>query len=132
MNEPILGQATGRRKNSVARVRIIDGTGKIVVNQRTLDDFFGGLITHKKVALKPMALLASPNSHDIYINVFGGGVTGQAGAISLGIARAILKMDPSLKQNLRKEGFLTRDPRMVERKKPGRPKARKRFQYGKR
>ena len=132
MNETNLFMATGRRKNASARVRIIDGTGKIIVNQKTLDEYFGGLVTHKKVALKPLALLASANSHDIYVNVTGGGVTGQAGAISLGIARAILKMDPSTKQNLRKEGLLTRDPRMVERKKPGRPKARKRFQYGKR
>jgi len=132
MNETNLVQATGRRKNSVARIRIIDGTGKIIVNQKTMDEFFGGLDTHKKIALKPVTLLVSPNTHDIYINVFGGGVTGQAGAISLGISRAMLKMNPSLKQNLRKEGLLTRDPRMVERKKPGRPKARKRFQYGKR
>ncbi|MCX5782546.1 MAG: 30S ribosomal protein S9 [Elusimicrobia bacterium] len=125
-------QATGRRKNASARVKILEGTGKIIVNNKSIDDFFSGLERHKKEALRPVLLFPSANSHDIYVNVRGGGITGQAGAISLGIARAFLKMDPSLKQNLRKENLLTRDSRMVERKKPGRPKARKRFQYGKR
>ncbi|MFC1501116.1 30S ribosomal protein S9 [Elusimicrobiota bacterium] len=125
-------QGTGRRKNAVARVEMHEGTGKVFINRKTIDDYFGGLDRQKKQALKPITLLSSGNGYDFFVNVSGGGITGQAGAISHGIARAILKSDPSLKQNLRKEGLLTRDSRMVERKKPGRPKARKRFQYSKR
>ena len=124
--------ATGRRKNASARVALLDGSGKIIINGKSIDDFFNGLERHKKEIMKAVAVLPSANSYDIFVNVRGGGITGQAGAISLGIARTILKIDPALRQNLRKEDLLTRDPRMVERKKPGRPKARKRFQYGKR
>jgi len=129
-NLPIWG--TGRRKNSVARVRLFPGSGKISVNEKTIDDFFGGLERHKKIALRPVEIFPGANGFDVNIIVTGGGVTGQAGAISHGLARAILKAEPSLKANIRKEGLLTRDPRMVERKKSGRPKARKRFQFSKR
>lgn len=124
--------ATGRRKTSIARVRISEGSGKIIVNNKLFDDYFGGLQRHKNEILSPINLLQSGKNYDFYVNVSGGGITGQAGAIRHGIARALLKLDQNLKINLRKEGFLTRDPRMVERKKPGRPKARKRFQFSKR
>ncbi len=124
--------SVGRRKNAVARVRMSEGTGKIIVNDRTVDEYFAGLSRHKKIALKPVEVWTGSRKYDIYVNVYGGGITGQAGAMSHSIARAILKKDESMKDTLRKEGLLTRDPRMVERKKPGRPKARKRFQFSKR
>jgi small subunit ribosomal protein S9 len=125
-------RGTGRRKNAIARVVVVPGSGKVSVNEKTIDEFFGGLERHKKTALKPLEVFTATASHDYFVTVTGGGVTGQAGAISHGIARALLNVDPALKQNLRKEGLLTRDPRMVERKKSGRPKARKRFQFSKR
>jgi small subunit ribosomal protein S9 len=125
-------QATGRRKNSVARVQMSQGSGKVFINQKTIDEFFGGLERQKKAILTALATYPSANTFDFVISVNGGGVTGQAGAVVHGIARAILKGDPSTKGVLKKEGLLTRDSRMVERKKPGRPKARKRFQYSKR
>lgn len=123
---------TGRRKNASARVIIVEGSGKVIVNEKSLDEYFGGLERHKKQAIKPIEIFASGSSYDYYVNVTGGGVTGQSGAIRHGIARALLKLNPALKQNLKKEGLLTRDDRMVERKKPGRPKARRRFQFSKR
>jgi small subunit ribosomal protein S9 len=123
---------TGRRKNAVARVRVMEGSGKVLVNGKTVEEFFGGLLRHKRTAFKPVEISAPAKGYDFIVYVNGGGVTGQAGAISQGISRALLKIDPALKQNLRKEGLLTRDSRMVERKKPGRPKARKRFQFSKR
>lgn len=134
MNQNIVQNAlgTGRRKNASARIKIIPGNGKIVINDRTVDEYFSGLERHKKIAIKPLEVFSSSNGYDFYINVFGGGITGQAGAISHGLARALVNLEPTLKQNMRKEGLLTRDPRMVERKKPGRPKARKRFQFSKR
>ncbi|MDD2523353.1 MAG: 30S ribosomal protein S9 [Endomicrobiia bacterium] len=124
--------STGRRKNAVARVRTSDGSGKIVINDKTVDDYFAGLERHKKVALKPFEFWTGMKKFDYYINVVGGGVSGQAGAVSHSIARALLVLEPSLKESLKKEGLLTRDSRMVERKKPGRPKARKKFQFSKR
>jgi small subunit ribosomal protein S9 len=124
--------SVGRRKNAVARVRMSEGTGKIVINDKTVDEYFAGLPRHKKIALKSVEVWAGSKKYDIYVNVYGGGISGQAGAMSHSIARAILKQDESMKDTLRKEGLLTRDPRMVERKKPGRPKARKRFQFSKR
>jgi small subunit ribosomal protein S9 len=124
--------ATGRRKTSVARVRVKDGTGRVAVNGKTLDEYFGGLGRHKKEALKPIEIFASANKYDFAISVYGGGQTGQSGAIRHALARVLIKIDPGMKPNLKKEGLLTRDPRMVERKKPGRPKARKRFQFSKR
>ncbi len=122
----------GRRKNAVARVRMSEGTGKIVINDKTVEEYFKGLQRNTKVALKPIEVWSGSKKYDIYVNVNGGGVSGQAGAVSHALARAILAIDESMKDTLRKEGLLTRDPRMVERKKPGRPKARKRFQFSKR
>ena len=122
----------GRRKDAIARVRTTEGTGKIVINDKTIDEYFAGLERHKKIALKPIEVWSGSKKYDIYVKVNGGGVSGQAGAVSHAIARAILTIDESMKDTLRKEGLLTRDPRMVERKKPGRPKARKRFQFSKR
>jgi small subunit ribosomal protein S9 len=124
---------TGRRKNAVARAAIIDGgSGRIIVNNRPLDEYFLGLERHKRTALKPLDVYPAAKSYDFYINVKGGGITGQAGAISHCIARTILSLNDSSRAVLKKEGLLTRDSRMVERKKPGRPKARKRFQFSKR
>jgi len=124
--------STGRRKNAIARVRLLPGNGQVVVNDRAFEEYFGGLERHKKLALKPLALFPSSKSYDFDIIVNGGGVTGQAGAISHCLARAIIKVDPALRPGLKKEGLLTRDSRMVERKKSGQPKARKRFQFSKR
>jgi small subunit ribosomal protein S9 len=122
----------GRRKCAIARVRTMAGNGVITVNNHTLDEYFGGLWRHKKMATKPLELFPGAKGYDFNIDVMGGGVTGQADAIRHGIARAIVEIDPSLKLTLKKEGLMTRDPRMVERKKPGQPKARKRFQFSKR
>ena len=124
--------STGRRKNSIARVRVSEGSGKVIVNDKTLDEYFGGLERHKKTVMKPFEVWNGVKGYDFYISVCGGGVTGQAGAISHSVARAILSLNEASKAALRKEGLLTRDSRMVERKKPGRPKARKRFQFSKR
>ena len=124
--------STGRRKDSVARVKVFDGNGKLIINDKTVDEYFGGLERHKKVVLKPFGVWSGVKGYDFYVRVTGGGVSGQAGAISHSLARAILSLNESSKDSLRKEGLLTRDSRMVERKKPGRPKARKRFQFSKR
>jgi small subunit ribosomal protein S9 len=124
--------STGRRKNAIARVRVLPGTGRVIINDREFDEYFGGLERHKKLALKPTTLFPSFKSYDFDIIVNGGGVTGHAGAISHCLARAIIKIEPALRPNMKKEGLLTRDSRMVERKKSGRPKARKRFQFSKR
>ncbi|GMO68913.1 MAG: 30S ribosomal protein S9 [Endomicrobiia bacterium] len=122
----------GRRKNAVARVKVSEGDGKILVNGKTLDEYFGGLERLKKIVLKPFNVWDDTKNYDFYIRVNGGGVSGQAGAICHGLARTILKLNELSKAVLKKEGLLTRDSRMVERKKPGRPKARKRFQFSKR
>lgn len=122
----------GRRKNAVARVMTSKGSGKIIINDKSVDDYFAGLERHKKIALKPFEFWTGMKNFDYYINVYGGGITGQAGAVSHSIARTILELDPEIKATLKKEGLLTRDSRMVERKKSGRPKARKRFQFSKR
>ena len=124
--------ATGRRKNAAARVNVLPGSGQVFVNNRSFDEFFGGLKRHKKEALKPLAFLQSFKNYDYQILVAGGGITGQAGAIRHSLARAILKIEPALRKSLKKAKLLTRDPRMVERKKSGQPKARKRFQFSKR
>lgn len=124
--------AAGRRKDSVARVRTSSGTGKVLINDKTVDEYFSGLERHKKIALKPFEVCPNMKKYDYYVNVYGGGITGQAGAVSHSLARTLLELDPTLKESLRKEGLLTRDPRMVERKKPGRPKSRKKFQFSKR
>ena len=123
---------TGRRKHSVARVRLYKGTGKITVNGRDIDEYFG-LETLKVIVRQPLALTESEAKFDIVCNVTGGGVAGQAGAIRHGISRALLECDSEkFKMSLKRAGFLTRDPRMKERKKYGRKKARKAPQFSKR
>ena len=122
---------TGRRKSSIARVWLVPGKGSIKINQRTLDNYFGreSLST---VVEKPLELVNKKNELDVFVKVEGGGITGQAGAIQHGIARALLQYDPSLRLILKKEGLLTRDSRMKERKKYGQKGARARFQFSKR
>ncbi len=122
---------TGRRKSSVARVRIYNGTGKVTVNDRDIDDYFG-LETLKLIVRQPLALTGNSDKFDIVCRVNGGGVTGQAGAIRHGIARALLQFDAELRPELKKAGFLTRDPRMKERKKYGLKGARRAPQFSKR
>ncbi|NLN65718.1 MAG: 30S ribosomal protein S9 [Clostridiaceae bacterium] len=122
---------TGRRKSSVARVRLISGEGNITVNNRTLDDYFG-LETLKVISKQPLVLTDTLNKFDVIVNVVGGGFTGQAGAIRHGIARALLQADEDFRPALKKAGFLTRDPRMKERKKYGLKKARRAPQFSKR
>ncbi len=122
---------TGRRKSSVARVRLIPGEGNFTINGRTLDDYFG-LETLKVIAKQPLVLTGTDNKFDVLVNVAGGGFTGQAGAIRHGIARALLQADEELRPVLKKAGYLTRDPRMKERKKYGLKKARKAPQFSKR
>jgi small subunit ribosomal protein S9 len=123
--------AVGRRKTSTARVYLTEGTGKITINSKISSDYFKKEILLNQI-LEPLKVIDMADKFDVKINVDGGGFTGQVGAIKLGISRAILKYDASLKPGLKKEGLLTRDSRMVERKKPGQPKARKRFQFSKR
>ncbi|MDR0401668.1 MAG: 30S ribosomal protein S9 [Endomicrobium sp.] len=125
--------SVGRRKNAVARIKIFNnGSGKVLVNEKTLNDYFFGLERLKKVASKPLNIWDNSKKYDFCVSVCGGGISGQAGAICHGLARIILKIDNSSKITLKKNGLLTRDSRMVERKKSGRPKARKRFQFSKR
>ena len=123
--------ATGRRKCSTARVYLTEGTGNVQINTKTGKDFFGKDSILKE-ALEPLYTADLVGRFDVKVNVNGGGVSGQIGAIRLGVARAILKYDASVRPALKKDGLLTRDSRMVERKKPGQPKARKRFQFSKR
>jgi len=132
-NEPKGGYwwGTGRRKSSVARVRIKPGSGKFVVNKKELDDYFKREQDRKSV-MAPLKAVKAEKLFDIFINVKGGGTTGQSGASLLGIARALKKYDESYLPMLRDSGHLTRDPRMVERKKPGQRGARRRFQFSKR
>ena len=122
---------TGRRKESVARVRVYAGTGKITINDRDIDDYFG-LDTLKLIVRQPLALTETTEKFDIVCRVNGGGVSGQAGAIRHGLSRALLQYDESLRPALKKAGFLTRDPRMKERKKPGLKAARRAPQFSKR
>ena len=129
-NETTLS-ATGRRKTASARVRLTPGTGKIVINGRPYEDYFP-VTSFQGQVLKPLEIAKSRNVYDITANAKGGGVGGQAGAVSLGIARALLIASPELRGALKAEGLLTRDSRMRERKKPGQPGARKRFQFSKR
>ncbi len=121
----------GRRKTSVARIFMDEGTGKITVNGRPFEEYFT-ILTHRVDILKPFVVTNTEGKYDVMVNVKGGGITGQAGALRLAIARALLKVDPEFRALLKPEGLLTRDPRMVERKKYGRPKARKKFQFSKR
>lgn len=127
--EPV--NALGRRKAAVARVILSDGKGKITVNDRDFKEYFGAE-TLQYVVTQPLVALNLLDKYDIKVNLDGGGVKGQAEALRLGITRALVKVDPENKTVLKDNGFVTRDPREVERKKPGRPKARKRFQFSKR
>ncbi|MCT4660728.1 MAG: 30S ribosomal protein S9 [Tissierellales bacterium] len=122
---------TGRRKKSVARVRLVSGSGKVVINKRDLDEYFN-YETLKVKALEPLTITNTEGKYDVFVNVHGGGYTGQAGAIRHGIARALLNVDEELRPILKKEGMLTRDSRMVERKKYGLKKARRAPQFSKR
>ena len=122
---------TGRKKSSVARVRLLPGTGNVTINGRTIDDYFG-LETLKTIVRQPLVLLGLEGKYDMIVNVSGGGVTGQAGAIRHGVARALLEADPEFRPELKKAGFLTRDPRMKERKKYGLKAARRAPQFSKR
>lgn len=123
--------AVGRRKTSVARVIMTPGTGKITVNRRPFEEYFS-LQTLRGDAVRPLEVTQSSGKYDVRVSVEGGGPTGQAGAISLGIARALVQLNEEHKPTLRNAGLMTRDPRMVERKKYGQRKARKRFQFSKR
>ena len=122
---------TGRRKKSVARVRVYPGTGKVTINDRDIDDYFG-LETLKLIVRQPLALTDGLEKYDVVCRVNGGGVTGQAGAIRHGLSRALLQFDENLRPALKKAGFLTRDPRMKERKKYGLKGARRAPQFSKR
>ena len=122
---------TGRRKHSVARVRLYQGTGKVTINDRDIDDYFG-LDTLKLIVRQPLVLTENEEKFDVVCRVAGGGVTGQAGAIRHGLSRALLQYDEELRSPLKKAGFLTRDPRMKERKKYGLKGARRAPQFSKR
>ena len=136
MNSQIKNKAvywgTGRRKTSVARVRLIPGNGQVKINGRSGDDYLNFNPLHLNSIKAPLQTLGLENSYDILVNVFGGGLTGQAGAMVHGISRAILKFDENLKASLKKEKLTTRDSRSVERKKYGHKKARRSFQFSKR
>ena len=123
--------AIGRRKSAVARVYVSEGTGKITINKRDLTEFFPSAIL-QYVVKQPLELLQVAEKYDIKANLNGGGFTGQSQALRLAIARALVKINAEDKKTLKDQGFLTRDAREVERKKPGRPKARRRFQFSKR
>ena len=123
--------ALGRRKSAVARIYLTEGNGKITINKRDLTEYFPSSIL-QFVVKQPLNLLEVAEKYDIKVNVFGGGFTGPSQAIRLGIARALVKVNADDKKALRAEGFVTRDSRSVERKKPGQPKARRRFQFSKR
>ncbi len=122
---------TGRRKTSVARVRIAPGSGKITINRRAFENYFP-LDTQRAIVTQPLTVTSTGDKLDVKVNVSGGGPQGQAGAVRHGISRALLKFDAALRPALKKEGFLTRDPRERERKKYGQPGARARFQFSKR
>ncbi len=126
-----LAQSTGRRKEAVARVRVRTGTGKITINQRDVADYFPSEM-HRMVLTEPLRVSESAESYDVDATIHGGGVSGQAGALRLGIARALVEVDPELRVRLKKAGFLTRDAREKESKKYGLKKARKAPQYSKR
>ena len=123
--------ALGRRKTSVARVYLKKGTGNVTVNKKDFKEFFPVAMLQFKV-LQPFNLTETAGQYDVTVNVMGGGINGQAEAIRLGISRALVKINEEMKPALKAEGLMTRDPRMVERKKPGQPKARKKFQFSKR
>ncbi len=124
-------QAVGRRKKAIARVRLVPGDGKIIINGREIDNYFG-LETLKMTVRQPLALTSLEGRYDVLVNVCGGGLSGQAGAIRHGISRALIKADPELRPAVKKAGFLTRDPRMKERNKYGLKAARRAPQFSKR
>ncbi len=123
--------ALGRRKTAIARVYLHDGNGKITINNRDFKEYFPTAILHYVVE-QPLQLTNNMGKYNIKVNLSGGGYTGQAEALRLGIARALVKIDPEFRPILKEKGLMKRDPRMVERKKPGQPKARKKFQFSKR
>lgn len=124
-------QTVGRRKEAVARVVLRQGDGEWTVNGRSMEEYFP-ILRHRRVIEMPLEVVESEGVYDIQANVDGGGISGQADAIQLGLARALVEVDEDLRTPLRAQGLLTRDPREVERKKPGRPKARKKYQFSKR
>jgi small subunit ribosomal protein S9 len=126
-----LNQNVGRRKEAVARVRLSPGTGNITINGRTMDEYFGRE-TSKMILVEPLKLVDQMGKLDVFVNARGGGLSGQAGAIRHGISRALCELNAEYRPVLKKAGFMTRDARAVERKKYGRPGARKRFQFSKR
>ena len=130
MSEDKYTWGTGRRKNALARVRICLGTGEIKINNRTVEDYFPRLVWQSQV-YQSLKTAGVEGRVDVFVNASGGGLTGQAGAVKLGIARALIKMNPDLRPALKKEGLLTRDPRMVERKKFGQKGARGKRQFSK-
>ena len=131
MEVKYIANALGRRKSAVARVYVAEGSGKITINKRDLTEYFPSPIL-QFVVKQPLNLLDAAEKYDIKVTMFGGGFTGQSQALRLAIARALVKINAEDKKALRAEGFMTRDSREVERKKPGRPKARRRFQFSKR
>ena len=131
MSDDIQGYGTGRRKSSTARVYLRQGSGDIQVNSRPFEEYFRSDV-QKMVIRQPLVITEVADKFDVMIRVRGGGTTGQAGAVRHGLARALLEFDPELRPKLKAAGFLTRDPREVERKKYGQPGARKRFQFSKR
>lgn len=131
MQTPSYYWGTGRRKNALARVRVRPGEGKVFINERSVDDYFPRYIWQTN-ALEPLKVSGVEGKVDVFVRASGGGLTGQAGAVRLGIARALLKLNPDLRGVLKKAGMLTRDSRMVERKKFGQKGARGRYQYSKR
>ena len=131
MPDTIQNYGTGRRKTATARVFLRPGTGEITVNKRSIEDYFKNE-THRMIIRQPLQLTDSVNKFDILVNVDGGGVTGQAGAVRHGITRALIDLNPDLRPRLKKAGFVTRDPRGKERKKYGQKGARARFQFSKR
>ncbi len=128
---PSLPISTGRRKESIARVRLTPGPGNITINGRPLDEYFGRE-TSKMILVEPLKIVDQMGKLDVLVNARGGGLSGQAGAIRHGITRALMQLNPEFRSALKKAGFVTRDARAVERKKYGRPGARKRFQFSKR
>ncbi|MBE7493459.1 MAG: 30S ribosomal protein S9 [Verrucomicrobiaceae bacterium] len=130
MSKPI-SNSTGRRKTAIARVFVKEGSGSITVNGRDFEEYFP-IVAHQNQILFPLALTNSRLGYDFLVNATGGGVTGQVGAVRLGIARALIRINPEHRAALKANGLLTRDSRAKERKKPGRPGARKRFQFSKR
>ncbi len=129
--EKIQYYGTGKRKTSTARVFLMPGSGQFVINRIDYQEYFRNLGEQKRIR-QPLELTENLERFDVYVNVSGGGYSGQAGAVRLGIARALLDFDPELRQTLKKAGYLTRDPRIKERKKYGQPGARKRYQFSKR